>query len=514
MSGAGSSHIGREPTGIELVAIVVVLALANFLAVLDMTIANVLVPHIAGSLASTPSNGTWVITGYTVAEAIMVPLTGWLIQRFGPVKVFVVCLLGFGALSLACGLATSLSMLIAFRVLLGIAGGPLIPISQTLLLKIVPQRHANAALGAWAMTTVLAPIVGPVIGGVIGDNWSWEWAFYFKVPLAVIIAFFAWRLLKRFETAAIKARIDFAGLFLLVLWVGALQVMLGNGQDNDWFNSNFIVALLIVTLIGFVSFVIWEASDKQPVVSLRVYTYRTFSVSQVAIGLSFGCIMGTSVLVPLWLQTAMGYTATWAGLNAALSGITMIIFAPVTTWLMGRFDHRGIAFVGLLFIAAASLMRVGYTDQITFWQLMWPQLVFGAGCVVSVIPLMDMATASLDDRDVADGASQFNFVRTLACAIATAAVVAMWDNLIRTSKSALVGAMPDLSGTMQMVVSAGIDPEQARRLVDLMTQGQAVQQATNNSFLVMGIITLVAAASVWIAPKPPKKAGSSVSKGH
>lgn len=514
MNGTGSTYIGKEPHGIFLVAIVVILSLANFLAVLDTTIANVLVPHIAGALASTPSNGTWVITGYTVAEAIMVPLTGWLIQRFGPVKVFVVSLLGFGVLSFACGAATSLGMLIAFRVLLGVAGGPLIPISQTLLIKIVPKRHANAALGAWVMTTVLAPIVGPVIGGVIGDNWSWEWAFYFKVPLAIIIAFFAWRLLARYETPTMKERVDFGGLFLLVLWVGALQIMLGKGQDLDWFNSHFIVGLLIVTLIGFVSFVIWEMSDRKPIVSLRVYTYRTFSVSQVAIGLSFGCIMGTSVLVPLWLQTAMGYTATWAGLNAALSGITMVIFAPITTWLMGRYDARGIAFVGLLFIAVASLMRVGYTDQVTFWQMVWPQLVFGAGCVASVTPLMDMATSSLDDRDVADGASQFNFVRTLACAIATAAVVAMWDNLIRNSKASLVGAMPDLSGLMHLVQSAGIDGEKARRLIDMMTQGQAVQQATNNSFLVMGIITLVAAASVWFAPKPPKKTDGGTPTGH
>jgi MFS transporter, DHA2 family, multidrug resistance protein len=513
VSGTGSTYIGKEPHGIKLVAIVVILSLANFLAVLDMTIANVLVPHIAGSLASTPSNGTWVITGYTVAEAVMVPLTGWLIQRFGPVKVFVVCLLGFGALSLACGLATSLGMLIFFRVLLGIAGGPLIPISQTLLIKIVPTRHANAALGAWAMTTVLAPIVGPVIGGVIGDNWSWEWAFYFKVPLAAVIAFFAWRLLQRFETPANRERVDFGGLGLLVLWVGALQIMLGKGQDLDWFNSHFIVGLLIATLIGFVCFVIWESSDRKPIVSLRVYTYRTFSVSQVAIGLSFGCIMGTSVLVPLWLQTAMGYTATWAGLNAALSGITMVIFAPITTWLMGRYDARGIAFVGLLFIAAASLMRVGYTDQVTFWQMMWPQFVFGAGCVVSVIPLMDMATSSLDDRDVADGASQFNFVRTLACAIATAAVVAMWDNLIRSSKAALVGAMPDLSASIQTAQGAGVNAEQAHGAIDLLVQGQAVQQATNNSFLVMGLITLAAAASVWFAPKPRKKS-SATAKGH
>ncbi|MGB8602299.1 MAG: DHA2 family efflux MFS transporter permease subunit, partial [Rhizomicrobium sp.] len=283
-----SPRVGRQPTGIELAAVVVVLSLANFLAILDTTIANVLVTHIAGSLATSPSNGTWVITGYAVAEAIMVPLTGWLASRFGSVRVFTICIIGFGIFSLLCGMATSLNMLIAFRVLLGVCGGPLIPISQTLLLKIVPHRHMNVALTVWSMGSVLAPVAGPVIGGLIGDNVYWGWAFYFKVPLAAALAFIAWRILMPHETKTAKDRVDFTGLGLLVLWVGALQIMLGNGQDLDWFNSSFITCLLIVTLIGFVSFVIWELTALQPIIDLRIYSNRIFSVSMIVTGAAYG----------------------------------------------------------------------------------------------------------------------------------------------------------------------------------------------------------------------------------
>ena len=343
-----------------------ILAMGNFLAVLDMTIANVLVPHIAGGLAVSSSQGTWVITGYGVAEAIMVPLTGWLAERFGPVKVFVVCIAGFGVFSVLCGMATSLGMLIAFRVALGVCGGPLIPISQTLLIGIVPKNRANAALAVWSMATILAPIVGPVIGGLIGDHWSWPWAFYIKAPLAAVIAFGAWTILTPYETATEKEAIDFTGLALLIVWVGALQTMLGVGQDDDWFNSQFVVALLIVTLVGFAAFVIWEATDRKPIVNLGVLANRSFSVTLTVTAVAFGAIFASIVLVPLWLQTSMGYTATWAGCNAALSGVTMIVAAPLTSALMTRIDPRAVASAGLAIgaVRVADARRLRRPDDL------------------------------------------------------------------------------------------------------------------------------------------------------
>ena len=496
-----------EPKGIVLVAIILILAMGNFLAILDLTIANVLVPHIAGALASSPSNGTWVITGYGVAEAIMVPLTGWLTERFGPVKVFVICIVGFGIFSLACGVATSLGMLIAFRVALGICGGPIIPISQLLLLKLVPARHANAGLAVWAMASILAPILGPVVGGLIGDNWGWQWAFYIKVPLAFVIAFGAWRILTPHEFPTVKASVDYVGLVLLVVWVGALQIMLGNGQEADWFNSDFIVMLLIVVIVGFISFVIWEMTDKNPIVNLRIFSNRAFSVSMVVIALAFGGVFGSIVLVPMWQQIGMGYTATWAGYNSAFGGVTCLIAAPIASYLMTRIDHRAIASIGLLFCAAAALMRVGYSDQMTFWQLVWPHLTLGFGMIMMLIPLMDMSVSSLPPEDTAAGAGQFNFVRTLASAISAAAVIAVWNNQISTSSATLASELQHPKALLDAAAANGIGHDKALNLLDLMVQGQSVMLATNRTFLIVGLVMLFTAAFVWIAPKPPKKEG-------
>lgn len=504
----------EEISGGALWFLVIVLSMANFLAFLDTTIANVLVGTIAGALATSPSNGTWVITGYAVAEAIMVPLTSWLVGRFGAVRVFVICIIGFGVFSLLCGMATSLPMLIFFRVCLGICGGPMIPISQTLLLKITPSRSVGPALTLWSMGSILAPIFGPVIGGLIGDNVYWGWAFYFKVPLSFAIAFMAWFMLRHHETEPVKSKVDFGGLGLLVLWVGALQIMLGNGQDMDWFNSDVIIVLLIVAVIGFLCFLIWEFTERQPIVDLRIFRDRTFAVSMVVVGVAFGTMFSSIVLVPMWLQGAMGYTATWAGYNSAMAGITMMVAALVTGWLSARFDLRAIIFAGLLCSAASCLMRVFYNDQITFWQLMWPQLVFGFGMVMTMVPLVEMSTANLPDKDIANGSGQFNFVRTLATAIATAAVVAQWNDNIKSSKDQLVNALHNPSWIVQTANSLGIDTRYVTYALDQVTMGQAVMQATNNTFLILGLMSLGAAMIVWIAPKPPKRDPNKIVVGH
>jgi MFS transporter, DHA2 family, multidrug resistance protein len=504
VAGDWALPVKAEPKGLLLVVIVIVLAMANFLAILDITIVNVLVPHISGALAVAPSDGTWVITSYAVAEAIMVPLTGWLAERFRPVRVFVFCIAAFGIVSVLCGMATTLPMLIGFRILLGICGGPLIPLSQTLLLQVVPPRHEIAALAAWSMTTILAPVAGPALGGLIGDHWSWPWAFYIKMPLALPLAFLAWVVLSPHETPTRKTRMDFVGLGLLILWVGALQIMLGNGQNMDWFNSDFIVALLVVTIFGFLSFVIWELTDTAPIVDLRIFTNRAFSVSMLVIALAFGALFGAVVLVPLWLQTSMGYTATLAGYNTAFAGLVSVFVAPITAKLMTRVDHRLLVTVGLLFCAASTLIRIFYNQEMTFEQLLWPQFLQGISFPLILIPLMDMSVSSLPPKDTASGAGQFNFIRTLASAISTAVVVAVWINAIETNKAVLSGVLHNPEGALAMLQSGGFTLERARSLLDLSVMQQAAQLGTNQTFLYVGIVLMIAAAAVWLAPKPPR----------
>jgi MFS transporter, DHA2 family, multidrug resistance protein len=501
-----------DPThthGVALVLVVIVLAMANFLAIMDLTIVNVLVPQIAGSLAVSSADGTWVITAYAVAEAIMVPLTGWLAERFGPVRVFVICIFGFGIVSVLCGLATSLPMLIAFRILLGICGGPLIPLSQTLLLTVVPKKYEMPALAAWAMTTILGPVAGPVLGGLIADHWSWPWAFHFKLALALPLAALAWYALKNHEQPTHKARVDFTGLALLILWVGALQIMLGNGQNLDWFNNNFIVVLAIITVLGFLAFVIWEMTDRTPIVDLRIFRNRAFSVSMVVIFLAYGALFGSVVLVPLWLQNVMGYTATLAGYNTAFAGLISLPVAPITTKLMSKYDHRGIVMVGLLFCAASALMRIFYNLDVTFEATLWPQVLQGISFPLILIPLMDMSVSSLPAKDTASGAGQFNFIRTLSGAIATAIVVAVWEDAIKWNKAVLAGTVQHGQDMLLMLQQGGFTEVKARSLFDMAVLQQAAQIGTNQSFLVIGVVLLITAGLVWIAPQPPRHAGGN-----
>src|ERR1700686_3742074 len=251
----------------------IVLALSNFVAVLNMTIANVTAPNIAGALGAGSSQGTWVITSYAVAEAITVPLTGWLSGRFGAVRLFCIAVVLFGLCSLLCGLSTSLPMLLGMRVLQGMAGGPLMALSQTILLRIFPKHQSMQAMGLWAMTTLLAPVVGPVLGGWLCDQYSWGWVFLINVPMALIFGVLAWVMLKRFQEPAVIKPVDRVGMLLLVVWVAALQIMLDEGKDLDWFSSTEICVLAIVAVIGFISFLIWELTQEYPIVDLRVFRH-------------------------------------------------------------------------------------------------------------------------------------------------------------------------------------------------------------------------------------------------
>jgi DHA2 family multidrug resistance protein len=424
------------------------------------------------------------------------------------VRVFVLGIFGFGIMSVFCGLATSLPMLIVFRIMLGICGGPLIPLSQTLLLKVVPPRHEMAALAVWSMTTILAPIAGPALGGIIADQWSWPWAFHFKLPLAIGLSILAWYVLKDHEMATKKARVDFVGLGLLILWVAALQIMLGNGQNMDWFNSDFIVGLLITTILGFIAFVMWELTDTQPIVDLRIFANRAFSVSMVVIALAYGALFGAVVLVPLWLQNILGYTATLAGYNTAFAGIFSVVLAPVTTKLMTKFDHRLLVMVGLLFCAASCLIRIFFNGEMTFEQLLWPQVLQGASFPLIMIPLMDMSVSSPPEKDTASGAGQFNFIRTLSGAIATALVVAVWENAINWNKAVLAGSLQHGQDMLSAMQAGGFSEAKARSLLDMGVLQQAAQLGTNQTFLEVGVVLLITAVVVWIAPKPPRHANN------
>jgi DHA2 family multidrug resistance protein len=487
--------------GLPMIMAVITLAFANFMVVLDMTIANVSVPNIAGGLAVSPSEGTWVITSYAVAEAITVPLTGWLASRFGAAKVFVTCIGLFGLCSLLCGLAPSLNALVVFRVLQGLSGGPMMPMSQTLLQRLVPPRLRPQTMGIWAMTTLVAPIAGPVLGGYISDTFGWSWVFFINVPISALLVLLASRTLPLKETTT-RQPVDFVGLALLITWVGSLQIMLDKGEELDWFNSTTIIALLIVAIVGFLAFLIWELTDEHPIVDLRIFRHRGFSMACFAMTLCFAGMFSANVLIPLWLQTNLGYTASWAGYVTGFNGVLAIFTAPIIAQLVTKTDPRRLVSFGVLWMAMIMFWRSTMTQGLAFHQLVWPQLALGPGMPSFFIPIMALAMATLTPSELAGGAGLLNFVRTTAGAFATSVTTTAWANSTTVARTAFVGRLNDASGVADQMQSAGLSHGQAIGSIDSMVQSQAVMLATNHVFLGIAILMVISVGAVWLAPKP------------
>jgi DHA2 family multidrug resistance protein len=313
----GQSQDGPAPmTGMTLAVTAIALALGTFMQVLDTTIANVSLPTIAGNLGVSADQGTWVVTAFAVANGASVPLTGWLMGRYGVVRTFVGSVILFTVASFLCGISWSLPSLICFRILQGAVSGPMIPGSQSLLIMIFPPQQRGMALAIWSMTTLVAPICGPILGGYISDNIAWPWIFLINLPVGIICAALCWRNLRTRETPTRKIPIDRTGFMLLLVWVGALQIMLDTGKDADWFNSPRIVIEAVIAIIGFGAWLIWELNDAYPIVDLSLLKNRNFVLATVVSCLGFAIFFGTNLLQPLWLQTRMGYIATWAGLVA------------------------------------------------------------------------------------------------------------------------------------------------------------------------------------------------------
>ena len=495
--------------GGRLILAALVLALANFMVVLDMTIANVSVPHITGSLAVSASQGTWVITSYAVAEAICVPLTGWLAGRFGSVRVFVISLFGFTVFSILCGLSTSLEMLVFCRIGQGLFGGPIMPLSQTLLMRIFPPEKQSQAMGMWAMTTVVGPILGPILGGTISDNLSWHWIFFINIPVGIGCAIAAMRLLKTAETPTQKLKIDRGGLLLLVLWIGALQLMLDLGHERDWFNNPFIVVLALTAFVGLIVFTIWELTERNPVVNILLFKYRSFTISVLALAFGFGAFFGSIVLIPQWLQINLGYTATWAGYLTATMGVGSLTMSPIVAKLATKYDQRALASFGLSILGGVTLMRAFWTTDADFMALALPQILQGFAVPFFFIPLSNMALASVLPQDMASAAGLMNFLRTMAGAIGASIAVTIWDDHTKVARSEMVSNL-HVTEVQNTLVNHGMSSEAALGYISSLVDKEALTLSANHVFLVLAGVFIFAALIIWLCPRP--KAG--VGGGH
>lgn len=487
-----------------LIIAALMLALANFAAVLNLTIANVAVPSIAGSLAAATSQGTWVITSYAVGEAITVPLTGWLAARFGSVRVFAGSLILFGVFSAICGLSNSLGLLVVARVFQGLSGGPLMPLSQTLLMRIFPKEKTAAAIGLWSMTTMVAPVVGPILGGYLCDEASWNWVFLINVPLGLVFGFYSWKLLNRYQEKPVINPIDRIGLILLIVWVAALQLILDEGKNLDWFASTEIVLLAVIAAVGFIAFLIWEAYDPNPIVDLKVFRHRGFTISVMTISFAYAAFFAVNVLTPLWLQSIMGYTATDAGLATAWLGVSGFLMAPLVANASNKFDQRLLVFIGILGMGLVTFWRSIANTDMGFWQVAIPLLIMGMMVPMFFIPTTTIALASVDDKEMDSAAGLMNFLRTLSGAFATSIVTTSWANQATRNHAELVGSIDPDGSIVSMLTQQGMPMESSLQAVDFTLITQSIMLGTNQVMAALAAIFIFAATIIWLAPKPNK----------
>ncbi len=500
--------------GAPLAITALALALGTFMQVLDSTIANVSLPTIAGNLGVSTNQGTWVITSFAVANGIGVPLTGWLMGRYGVVRTFVFSVIAFTVASFLCGIAWNLSSLIFFRVLQGGTSGPMIPGSQALLISIFPAHKRATALGIWAITTLVAPICGPILGGYISDNYHWGWIFLINVPVGLIVAFLAWRMLESRETPTRKLPIDTVGLGLLIVWVGTLQIMLDSGKDADWFSSTTIVIEAIITVVFFVAFLIWELTETHPIVDLSLFKNRNFALGTVAFCLGYAVFFANNLLMPLWLQTQIGYTATWAGLVAAPTGVIAVLLTPFTARMMARIDARLIASLAFVAFGVSYLMRAGLTADASFFAFMLPLLVQGIAMATFFLAMITILLDGVAPPRIPMASGLSNFTRITAGGFAASMVTTLWDRREAFHQARMAdlttGFNPALTQALAGLHRLGFPDLGAKASIIRVMTSQAYLLGANDIFWASGWACFILIGMVWLCRKAKSGGGAPV----
>lgn len=479
------------------------ISIVTAMTVLDSTIANVALPTIAGNLGVASSQGTWVITFFGVANAIAIPLTGWLARRFGEVRLYFWSTFLFVAASFLCGISNSLGMLIACRILQGAAAGPLIPLSQSLLLACYPREKRGIALALWSMTIVLAPILGPILGGYICDNATWNWIFFVNVPVGAACLLALPLPLAGRETPTSRDPIDAVGLILLIIGVGCLQLMLDEGKDKDWFASGYIVTLGVLTVIGLILLVAWELTEKHPVVDLSLFRHRNFAVGTVCISLGFLFYFAGVVMVPMMLQTRLGYTSMWAGLSLAPIGLFPIFLSPIIGKYAYRLDMRVIVTLSFLVFAAAFHMRSLFPPDIDYASVTLPQLVQGIGVAMYFMPLTSIIISGLGPREIASASSLSNCIRVLAGSIGSSLATTMWERQEALHHARLTECItpfnPAATQGLEQLAAFGLSPDQARAWLANEITRQGFLIGFNELFWLAAVAFVGLAGLVWLS---------------
>lgn len=492
------------------------LSLATFMQVLDTTIANVALPTIAGNLGVSSEQSTWVITSFAVSNAIALPLTGWLSRRVGEVKLFLWATILFVLASFLCGISTSMPELVGFRILQGVVAGPLYPMTQTLLIAVYPPAKRGMALALLAMVTVVAPIAGPILGGWITDSYSWPWIFFINVPIGLFAAFVVRSQMAKRPVTTSRQPMDYVGLITLILGVGALQIVLDKGNDLDWFESSFIIIGTVISVVFLAVFIIWEMTDKHPIVNLRLFAYRNFRFGTITLVGGYAAFFGINLLLPQWLQTQMGYTPTYAGLAVAPIGVLPVLMSPFVGKYATRFDLRVLAGLAFLGLGISCFMRAGFNTDVDFEHVALVQLFMGAGLALFFMPTLTILLSDLPPSQIADGSGLATFLRNLGGSFAASLTTWIWSRRAIEHHAYLSENITTYApATRDALDTMGGANIQSYAHMEAILNSQAYMMSTVDYFYMLGWVFMALIVVVWMA-KPPfaAKAGPAAAGGH
>lgn len=501
---------------------------ATFMEVLDTTVVNVSLPHIAGNLSATIDEATWVLTSYLVANAIILPMTGWLASTFGRKRLMMAAVVGFTTSSFLCGLAPNLASLIVFRIIQGATGGVMQPLSQAVLLEAFPPKDRGKAMGFWGLGIVVAPILGPVLGGWLTDAYSWRWVFYINIPVG--IASLVMTQLYIFDPPYLRGSagksIDYWGIGMLAVGIGALQYVLDKGQQDDWFASNLILALAVVSAVCIVALIVHELTTEEPIVDLRVFKVRSYAIGVFLMTIVGFVMYGSMVLLPIMLQTLLGYPPLQAGIALAPRGIGSFIMMPLTGLMVGRIDARKLLIVGLFVGGGTMLWLSQMSLSAGYWDFFWPQVIQGAGISLLFVPLTTIAMDAIPREKMGYATSLFSLMRNIGGSIGiavTGTLLARHTQATSVLYSANVTGLDPTSQSMfyQMrgaFMAQGADITTATSRAYAALHGMVMRQASIVSFVglfqLLGVVFLVVVPLVFLMKRPRASSGPGAAAAH
>ncbi|MBS0621142.1 MAG: DHA2 family efflux MFS transporter permease subunit [Verrucomicrobia bacterium] len=484
----------KSLTGFPLLILTVALSAATFMIVLDYSIANVSIPYISGDLGVSVDQGTYVITSFAVGNSIALPLTGWLTRRFGAVRLISISLLFFVLFSWACGVSWNISALVIFRFLQGAAAGPLIPLSQTLLIMIFPPEKKNAAIAFWSSIVIAAPILGPILGGWISYDYKWPWIFFINIPVGIFSTAIIWTLLKEKETQRSRPPSDWVGFLLLSFGVATLQFLLDKGEQYDWLGSPLICTMASTSIISFNLLIVWSLTYRHALIDLSLFKIRTFALSVIYIGVSYALYFGSVVLIPLWLQTSMNYTSIWAGLAVAPIGIAPFILSIWSGKLVTRYGTTRLLGICFVLFALSCFYTAFFNTDVDIWHVGFSRFILGCALVFFITPLFSLSLEDVPHDKLASATGLFHFVRSMVGGVGTAIFTTLW---IRRSAyhHATVGEnitafSPETRGILENLPQVGVEPQGLLAKLNSILDQQASVLAMNDCFYLMGWIFL------------------------